>query len=521
MLHLPTPRRRSLWPSTASDSTTANGSSSSGSSLTFGHHSRYSGSDASLTIVLDDDSDATIDHDPAYKYHMNDALGLVKADRIRRILYNRRRSFSTQRQKATDPIDLTSDIEEQSDEGESFTGVDVAPVTPVTPVIDLCDAQGPRDGRRIVQETCAEGIVYKVGQTLEVQGGSFIRIEDIIEDSGQVSFRGRRLFRVRHMGRMKDPKPYYPPWHKELVWIVNDDRDVPLKAILKVVTVRFTNHIRPDQEQLVPNLQQLFCRLKETTTILGQVRVEYLSRYEADEGYRSEPWELRQEWRGATRIFGSSRRKPSNTHRVIDVDPDVELHHGPNTVDLTAQETAADMISNLQKRRQYTFGDAFCGGGGMSSGANKAGLRNKWAFDNNQHAVETYRLNFPGAICKKQDVYDFLTRTGDSPFVKVDVCHGSPPCQTFSIAHTVESINDDANFACIFACADLVKKVKPRVFTVEETSGLCEVTAHKGVFSRLIQSLLEIGYSVSWGVLQCSDYGVPQTRRRLIAIASG
>lgn len=518
MLYSRKPRHGRDWLSTASDSTTANGLSSSGSSRTFGNHSRYSGSDASLTIVVDDDSDATVDHDPAYKSHMNDALDIVRADRIRRILYNRHHSFSTHRQKTTDTVDLTSDLEVSSDEGKSSTGVDF---TPVTPVIDLRDAQGPRDGRRIVQETCAGGIVYKAGQTLEVHGGSFIRIVDIVEDSGQVSFRGRRLFKVRHMGRMDDPKPYYPPWQKELVWVVNDDQEVPLKVILKVVTVRFTNHIRPDQEQLVPNFKQLFCRLKETTTKLGQVRVEYLSRHEADEGYRSEPWELRQQWRGWTRIFGSSRKKPSNAHRVINVDRDADPHHGPNVVDLTTQGTAADMIPNLSKRRQYTFGDAFCGGGGMSSGAKKAGLRNKWAFDNNEHAVETYRLNFPDATCKKQDVHDFLTKTGQSPFVKVDVCHGSPPCQTFSIAHTVESANDDANFACIFACADLVKKVKPRVFTVEETSGLCEVTAHKGVFSRLIQSLLEIGYSVGWGVLHCSDYGVPQTRRRLIAIACG
>ena len=44
---------------------------------------------------------------------------------------------------------------------------------------------------------------------------------------------------------------------------------------------------------------------------------------------------------------------------------------------------------------------------------------------------------------------------------------------------------------------------------------------HKGVFFRAIQDFIELGYSVRYGALNCMDYGVLQSRRRLIMIASG
>ena len=157
----------------------------------------------------------------------------------------------------------------------------------------------------------------------------------------------------------------------------------------------------------------------------------------------------------------------------------------------------------------------------MSSGAQKASLKLKWALDKSEHAVETYKLNFPDSNCRARDIFDFLTTARPTAKTKVDICHGSPPCQTFSLAKTVPCGTDEANFACIFSCADLIRAAKPRVFTMEETSGLLEVNLHKTIFCRLVQSLLETGYSVGWNMLYSQYYGVPQNRRRLIIIASG
>jgi DNA (cytosine-5)-methyltransferase 1 len=112
-----------------------------------------------------------------------------------------------------------------------------------------------------------------------------------------------------------------------------------------------------------------------------------------------------------------------------------------------------------KKHCKYTFGEGFCGAGGVSDGALKVGLHIKWGFDQSLNAMAMYLLNFATAECELCDVFNFLTNPPE--FLKVDVSHGSPLCQTFSPAHTITSVNDDANSACIFSCADIIKKSKP------------------------------------------------------------
>lgn len=104
--------------------------------------------------------------------------------------------------------------------------------------------------------------------------------------------------------------------------------------------------------------------------------------------------------------------------------------------------------------------------------------------------------------------------------LRVDVCHCSPPCQPFSPAHTVNNQErDELNSACIFAARNLLQRARPRVLTMEETSGLYE--RHKETMHRVILDIIEEGYSVRWSILDCFHYGVPQCRKRLLIIAAG
>lgn len=341
--------------------------------------------------------------------------------------------------------------------------------------------------KRIIPEACVDEILYRPGQSVELHDDSFLRIETVLEDDTGVFLHGRRLVRA-----YLHPGTYIPPWRNEVIWTVDDDQiDLPLAIVKRFVPLVFTNWYQP---QRVPT-SMLYCRVKETRAAGA---VEYLSLDDADEGYRFYPAAMRDDWRGPTRRFGDAdeARCP-----VIDLD--------------VVDDAVVDLTDEGQRR--YTFGDGFCGAGGVSAGASQAGLSAKWAFDHSSHATTTYRLNHPTAICEQSDVFSFLTN--DTAFLRVDVSHGSPPCQTFSPAHTIECATDDANSACIFSCADLIRKAKPRVHTMEETSGLFE--RHQEVFFRVIQDFLELGYSVRWGILNCMDYGVPQSRRRLIIIASG
>ena len=84
--------------------------------------------------------------------------------------------------------------------------------------------------------------------------------------------------------------------------------------------------------------------------------------------------------------------------------------------------------------------------GGVSAGAQQAGLHIKWAFDKLSHAITTYCLNFKTAMCEESNIFSFLTN--DPDFLRVDVSHSSPPCQTFSPVHTVQVQDLDTHSTC-------------------------------------------------------------------------
>ena len=163
----------------------------------------------------------------------------------------------------------------------------------------------------------------------------------------------------------------------------------------------------------------------------------------------------------------------------------------------------------------YTFGDAFCGLGGTSEGAAQTGLKVTWAFDHNREACSTYTLNRLGTCVFHAHAHDFLA-LGDDIFV--DVCHFSPPCQPYSPAHTQPGCMDDGNQATLFSVAELLRKARPRVTTLEETAGL--LTHHPEWFRALVNMFTSTGYSVRWKKFDFSAYGLAQRRKRLVIFAA-
>jgi len=171
----------------------------------------------------------------------------------------------------------------------------------------------------------------------------------------------------------------------------------------------------------------------------------------------------------------------------------------------------------LQQKQRYTFGDAFCGAGGTSRGAKSAGYHVEWGFDFDPAAITSYQLNFYNAKCIVAWAHDFVEiSVGDES--KVDVLHLSPPCQVFSFAHTVDGKDDEMNTATFFAVVELVKRTRPRVVTLENTSGLAVL--HPLWLNTAIQFFTSLGFSIRWKVMNFAEYGLPQARKRLIIFAS-
>ena len=179
------------------------------------------------------------------------------------------------------------------------------------------------------------------------------------------------------------------------------------------------------------------------------------------------------------------------------------------------QSTATKSSASKAHQRRYTFGDCFCGAGGMSRGAVSAGLRINWGFDFYLPPCESYRKNFFGTPIYNVWANQFSEAMGNR---KVDICHLSPPCQFFSDAHTIQGKDDDMNTASLFAIFNLLEKAKPRIVTLEQTSGL--IRRHPIFFNAVINMFTSRGFSVRWKVMNCADFGLPQRRTRLFVMAS-
>lgn len=337
------------------------------------------------------------------------------------------------------------------------------------------------------------------GMAVELSGDHLMRIRQILRlVNGDICLRGL------YFKKLTDMDSPFPQRHMELCWLVEKDadgrlrleREVSVFAVSGVVNIVLTNH--PWRSNIGEVYDSYICRLVwEKTAEKGEWIIRYLTFDEADHQVRSPASAIRQKWRGKT------------------------IPYGAEAVDMSklsaTQLKEARQFKKMQ--RQYSFGDAFCGAGGVSVGAWRAGLRVKYGIDIDTAACETWRTNFVHSSCFHADFYSWLSlQDGDA---QVDISHSSPPCQPFSPAHT-RSYNqqrDEENSSLIFSAFNMVQKVKPRIHTIEETFGV--PSRHKETFLRMIQDFLELGYSIHTKTIPCAKYGVPQMRRRLFIIAAG
>ena len=386
---------------------------------------------------------------------------------------------------------------------------------------------------RTLQIYSSDGRTLKVGKTVEVTNGTFLRIIAIMEDrrTGDVFLKGFRFQRALSLDGL------LPLKCNEVAMILkldkNDHRDileqsaetVHLSEVVRIRELVKTNQQFPalsyrETEYESQKLSKQFiydqCRLVCRWNYLNQHEgfLRKVTDEESDNGYSVPHYRLKYEYRGLTTPGGDCPRwleteesfDQEERTRCSFIDPLGFHSHSINTP------------RPRQQQRRYTFGDGYCGCGGASRGAYGAGLRIAWGFDQDPFAIATYSENFPFAECEGIAVNDFITALKDN--YKVDVLHLSPPCQTFSPAHTRSGPNDESNGASFLAIEELLKKVKPRIVTLEETYGLTRTHDHLPWFNTMIQSFTKLGFSVRWKVFNLQDFGLPQPRRRLFLFAS-
>ena len=161
--------------------------------------------------------------------------------------------------------------------------------------------------------------------------------------------------------------------------------------------------------------------------------------------------------------------------------------------------------------------DLFCGCGGLSKGFEMAGYEPVLAIDFWQDAIETYNYNNKKNIAMCKDIKEL-----DKEFLKklkkeneIVGIIGGPPCQGYSTVGKRE-IDDERNFLYIQYCR-IVEEIQPEFFVLENVKGL--LTLNGGKFKEdIIDRFSALGYTVNYKLLDASDFGVPQNRKRVFFV---
>jgi DNA (cytosine-5)-methyltransferase 1 len=189
-------------------------------------------------------------------------------------------------------------------------------------------------------------------------------------------------------------------------------------------------------------------------------------------------------------------------------------------VDEPPQWTASEQSARTP--RKFSVVSMFSGCGGMDLGF-KGGFallgrdydplpfEIVWANEHNQAACRTYRKNL-GVEIRCEDVWTAL----DSIPAQADVLIGGFPCQDVSVNGKREGVNGKRT-GLYKAMIEGIKRAKPKVFVAENVKGLLMKDDGASI-RQVVADFEELGYKVSYQLQDAANFGVPQTRERVIIV---
>jgi DNA (cytosine-5)-methyltransferase 1 len=154
----------------------------------------------------------------------------------------------------------------------------------------------------------------------------------------------------------------------------------------------------------------------------------------------------------------------------------------------------------------------FAGAGGLDLGFEKAGFDVVWANEYDKEIWETYEKNHKNTILDRRSIVDIPS--SDVP--DCDGIIGGPPCQSWSEAGSKKGIADKRG-QLFYEFMRILADKKPKFFLAENVSGML-LPAHKEALANIKQMFQDIGYTLSFQLLNVSDFGVPQDRKRVFFI---
>lgn len=160
--------------------------------------------------------------------------------------------------------------------------------------------------------------------------------------------------------------------------------------------------------------------------------------------------------------------------------------------------------------------DLFCGAGGLAYGLKSAGLTVKAGVDLDPSCRHPIEEN-TSAIFECRDISAVEASELDQWFgdAEVRVLAGCAPCQPFS-TYSQSRKSEDKRWNLLEEFQRLALAALPEIVTMENVPGL----ATQKVWEQFVAALRKADYHVSWQEVACEEYGIPQSRRRLVLLAS-
>lgn len=185
-------------------------------------------------------------------------------------------------------------------------------------------------------------------------------------------------------------------------------------------------------------------------------------------------------------------------------------------------------------KKQFSIISLFAGCGGLDLGFTggfeflgkkypKRNFKIIWANDIDEAACETFKKYFKyDIVCG--DISKILEGRHNSGFFekpfpqKADIVLGGFPCQDFS--HAGKRRGFESKRGLLYqSMAEVIKRTKPVLFIAENVRGLLTMNGGEAI-QTIIDDFKKLGYHVVYKLLTAADYGVPQTRERVIIVGT-
>lgn len=162
--------------------------------------------------------------------------------------------------------------------------------------------------------------------------------------------------------------------------------------------------------------------------------------------------------------------------------------------------------------------DLFCGIGGLTHGLSKSRLNVVAGYDIDATCKYAYEKNNKANFIER-DIRQVTSKEIESHFTdsRYKVLVGCAPCQPFSSYTQKGKIN--SKWTLLYEFSRLIKEVRPEIVSMENVAKLIDFSKAP-IFQDFYQNLEDLGYYVNFKIVNCADYGIPQSRKRLVLLAS-